>query len=166
MFTKEVKAGRCALCSSVLVRNCPAPFSWCHQAARLLPLGRFGACGGQRYVSPINICSAPLSRRPPRTHEPTHTHSTGWHCASNMVDNQGLFVLSSVRAVKLSRVVSKLQATGTQTNTQRAHLRPSAERHLSVTVGEHYSWNTHTHAQKSLISGGFFFHKTRLYVDK
>lgn len=63
-----------------------------------------------------------------------------------MVDNQGQLVLSSVRTVRLSRGVSKLQATGTRTNTQRAHLRPNTERHLSVTVGGYYCWHTHTHA--------------------
>lgn len=67
-----------------------------------------------------------------------------------MVDNQGQLVLSSVRTVRLSQGVSKLQAIGTQTTSQRAHLRPNTERHLSVTVGGYYCWThtrTHTHTR-------------------
>lgn len=70
--------------------------------------GRIGldACGGQRLsrISPVDT-SALVTRSTPHRRV-LYTH------------NQGQLVLSSVRTVRLSRGVSKLQATGTQTNTQ------------------------------------------------
>lgn len=94
-------------------------------------------------ISPVNICSLGLlcssfqeaADTLSDTHAHTHTHL---HCGVYMVDNQRQLVLSSVRTVRFSRGASKLQATGTWTNTHRAHLRPNAERHLSVTVGGFY----------------------------